>query len=416
MMVFPSFYRNSLLNIIHKKRFSSSLLPHASVSTNVPSSCRDDVDKDSFSSSDNNTASSTQRTQTSPNTLPVKHMQSHNIRSYHVLKNNNYQSSNRNRTMITIPTVLQRETTNTNTNTSNSTISMGIRNFSRKGGKMGQHLKTLDELAHRGEHEKAKEKRLKKKNKQGGSHHDATADHEQDDQNITTTASTTSSSTDQEYNLTLAEDETETIFDHGGDDDSSSNNNNNESPSLPDKNDVKARMMKVVNAMDETFRSIRGAEPTPELFEPVQVKAYGTFTPINTVAQVVITSPTQATLTCFDPENASAVREAVVNMGMSFNPRVEEGVVIVPIPRVSIETRKAIVKQLGTIAENSRQRIRRIRRAAQDVVKKGKDGNLQGISKDDAFRVGKDIDTVTEDCVKRVNEILDKKQSSVLAV
>jgi len=77
---------------------------------------------------------------------------------------------------------------------------------------------------------------------------------------------------------------------------------------------------------------------------------------------------------------------------------------------------QALVKQLGTTAENTRQRIRRIRRGAQDVVKKAKDGKLEGISEDDAFRVGKEIDSVTEECIKCLNDIVDKKQASVMNV
>ncbi|KAK1746418.1 hypothetical protein QTG54_003025 [Skeletonema marinoi] len=90
------------------------------------------------------------------------------------------------------------------------------------------------------------------------------------------------------------------------------------------------------------------------------------------------------------------------------------GVVIIPIPRVSEETRKEIVKELGRQAENGRQRIRKIRRSAMDIVKKGKDGKLEGISKDDAFRVGKEVDSVTEEVLSVLNDIVDKKQKSVM--
>lgn len=74
------------------------------------------------------------------------------------------------------------------------------------------------------------------------------------------------------------------------------------------------------------------------------------------------------------------------------------------------------MKQLGKTAEITRQRIRRIRRGAQDVVKKAKDGKMEGISEDDAYRVGKEIDAITEECVKTLNEIVDKKQTSVMDV
>lgn len=265
-----------------------------------------------------------------------------------------------------------------------------IRTFARKAGRMGQHLQKLDEISHRAEHDAAKEKRTKKK---GSSHGPGIGDSD-------------------DLVGDLEEDESEAIFNRIEYD-----NESDETPSLPSVDDVEGRMMKVVLAMEESFRSIRGAELTPDLFDTVQVKAYGAVTPLNAVAQVVITSPTQANITCFDPEVAPSVRDAVRDMGMNFNPLLEEGAVIVPIPRVSAERREAIVKQLGKTAESTRQRVRRIRRGAQDVVKKGKDGKLgPGISEDDAFRVGKEVDAVTEKCIESLNNVMEKKHKSVMAV
>lgn len=146
---------------------------------------------------------------------------------------------------------------------------------------------------------------------------------------------------------------------------------------------------------------------TPELFDAVRVSAYGELVPIGNVGQVVIEDSPRAT-----------VRDAVRDMpGMNLTPYVEEGgsgVIIVPIPRVSEETRKEIVKELGRQAENGRQRVRSIRRKARDVVKKGKDGKLKGISKDDSFRVEKDIENVTKEVLSRLDDIVAKKQKNVM--
>mmetsp|Transcript_11056 Transcript_11056/g.15541 ORF Transcript_11056/g.15541 Transcript_11056/m.15541 type:complete len:218 (-) Transcript_11056:379-1032(-) len=212
--------------------------------------------------------------------------------------------------------------------------------------------------------------------------------------------------------LTLTEYESETKFPEG------QGENENEVPTLPSEEEVKKRMMRVVDAMEKSFQSIRGAEPTPELFDSFQVKAYGTMTSLNSIAQVVISSPTLATISCFDPEIKTAARDAVRDMvNMNFNPRIEDGDILVPIPRVSAETRKALVKQLAKVAESTRQRVRRIRRAAQDVVKEGKDGKLgPGISEDDAFRAAKQIDEATDQCIKQLNDVLEKKQNSVMSV
>ena len=184
------------------------------------------------------------------------------------------------------------------------------RNMGRKAAKMGHHLKRLDEMAHEGEHARAQERKKKKGNKKRNS---------------------TGAPTTIDDIPSIEEDEHEAKFE----------SQEEEEQDLPDEEEVKARMMKVVNAMEDSFRAIRGAEPTPDLFDTVQVKAYGAMTPLSSVAQVVITSPTRATISCFDPETAPAVRDAVRDMpGMNFNPQVEDGDVIVYIPKTSMETRK----------------------------------------------------------------------------
>ena len=178
-------------------------------------------------------------------------------------------------------------------------------------------------------------------------------------------------------------------------------------------------MLLVITSLERSFSSIRGGgEVTPELFDSVRVSAYGELVPISSVGQVIIDDPRRVTISCFDPAIASEVRDAVRDMStMNLSPYVEEGgsgVVIVPIPRVSDETRKEITKELGRQAENTRQRIRSIRRKAMDIVKRGKEGKLDGISKDDAFRVEKEIESVTKEVLLRLDDIVAKKQKSVM--
>jgi hypothetical protein len=230
-------------------------------------------------------------------------------------------------------------TTTSTTTTTNNHQMISKRHLGRKAGKMGKHLETLNEMAHREEHKKAKDKKRNKK-KRGGNN-------KGNEQSQSQSSSSMSMGQSSNEIPDIEEDDTETIFDHGGN--SNTDDDDDLTPSLPDKNDVKIRMMKVVNAMEESFKKIRGAEPTPELFETVQVKAYGSMSPLNNVAQVVINTPTMATITCFDPDVAPDVRDAVRDMvGLNFNPRIEDGVVLVPIPRVSAETRKVRYSNMAT--------------------------------------------------------------------
>jgi ribosome recycling factor len=185
---------------------------------------------------------------------------------------------------------------------------------------------------------------------------------------------------------------------------------------LPDSEETKKRMLKIVDSFISSLKNIRGAEPSPDLFDDIVVDAYGEDTPLKAVAQVVIVSSTQATATCFDPALAKGVMKAIRDK-LSLNPSVEEGgMVKIPIPRVSMETRQELATVLTKRAEGYRQRIRKVRRIVLDVVKQGVAGKLEGISKDDAFRVKTEIESTTDQVIHTLNEAADKKHASIMQV
>jgi len=271
-----------------------------------------------------------------------------------------------------------------------STGSLGA--IRRKHAKTGKHLETLNELAHEKSREDAQVRRNKKKEKK------ASKKHKEDDDAAVT--STTSHENDEH------EDEWEDD-DDGGEE---------EQDILPDPEKVKQRMTKIVNAFEESLKAIRGTDPTPEIFDDVMVDAYGSMAPLKSVAQVVIATPTQATATCFDPATAKAVSTAIRDK-LALNPSIEDGgVVKIPLPRVSMETRQKTAADLNKKSETFRQRIRKIRRKSLDIVKKGVAGKLEHVSKDDAFRVQKEIEELTEKMIQAVNDLAEKKHERVMAV
>jgi ribosome recycling factor len=260
---------------------------------------------------------------------------------------------------------------------------------------MGHHIESLDEMAHKDSREEARTRREEKKKKSKKARLSASKE-----------------------SAAAADDDDEAGSDDEVNDESIENVDADGNQMLPESATVRSKMLMVIASIERSFSSIRGGEATPELFDAVRVSAYGEIVPLSSVGQVIIEDAQRATISCYDPSVANDVRDAVRDMpGLSLNPYLEEGgsgVVIIPIPRVSEETRKEIVKELGRQAENGRQRIRKIRRSAMDIVKKGKDGKLEGISKDDAFRVGKEVDSVTEEVLSLLNGIVDKKQKSVM--
>lgn len=255
-----------------------------------------------------------------------------------------------------------------------------------KAAKMGQHLETLDEMAHRKERQLAKERRKQKKQQ-------ATAVVDEDD----------------EDGAGLEEEEDD-------EDDHDEPDEHVDENELPDIAVVKARMKAVVDKFQNSIKSIRGGQPTIEIFDGIQVKAYGELTPLNSVAQVVLTSSTLAQASCYDPSLAKEVSIAIRNT-LELNPSVEEGgTVRIPLPRVSLEVREQAAKKLAKRTESYRQRIRKVRRNMMEPVKQGVAGKLEGISKDDAFRLQEEIESLTDTMIRELNAVADTKHKTIMTV
>lgn len=275
----------------------------------------------------------------------------------------------------------------------------------QKRWKHAHKIDSLKEMAHRPEREAAQERRKKRKarkaSKKGG-----IKQQEESKAEVMSAAVSDDDDDDDDDLYFDDDDEDDELLDEEGE------------PTLPDPAVVENKMNAVVDRFRDSLKSIRGAEPTADMFDDVMVQAYGASTPLNAVAQVVISSPTLAQLTCFDPTVAKDVVKAV-QLTLELNPQLEEGGagnIRVPLPKVSMEVREKLSKSVKKRAESCKQRLRGVRRKAMDVVKKGKDGKLPGVSKDDAFASGKEIEAVSEAAAETLKTIVEEKMDSIMAV
>ena len=260
-----------------------------------------------------------------------------------------------------------------------------------KGAKLGQHLQTLDDMAHRTEHQAAQERRKKEKDrrapKKEGKEQPAGAAPE---------------TTEEEPNEDVEEEEEQ------------------DEMILPDPQQVEQKMQKHVMRFKDYLKGVRGGEPTPELLDDIAVTdAYGKgtgVTSLKSLAQVVVPSPTLAVATCFDPATAKAVANAIrLALGADFtNPQVEDGVVRVPLPRVSLESRQSTVRGVHQRAEQFRKRVNQTRNKAIAVTKQGMAGRLDHVSKDDAFRIHEAIEKAKDAALLEINALADKKADDIL--
>jgi len=187
-----------------------------------------------------------------------------------------------------------------------------------------------------------------------------------------------------------------------------------EGVALPDISIVKKRMMNAVSQYESSLKYIQGPHPTPELFDYVKVNAYDSTSSIKKVAQVVITNPTEANITCYDPSIAKEVKKAIL-LQDGMNCYIDEDQSVrVTIPAISGEIREKSVKLLKKKAESYRVRVRRIRQRAVNTAKRGKEGRLEGISKDDAYRVLQEIEATTVGAIQKLNQMTQEKRHSII--
>ena len=179
-------------------------------------------------------------------------------------------------------------------------------------------------------------------------------------------------------------------------------------------NTVKAntqdRMEKTIRALGDEFNTIRTGRASTSLFDRVMVEYYGTPTPLNQVANIFIPEARLIVVQPFDKNSLNDIERAILTSELGLNPNNDGKVIRINIPPLTEERRKDLVKQAKNIAENSRVSIRNIRRDGNDAIKKGdfpEDEQKKGVD---------DIQKVTDDYVKKVNEILTAKEKEIMEI
>src|SRR5262245_22526015 len=147
----------------------------------------------------------------------------------------------------------------------------------------------------------------------------------------------------------------------------------------------RSRMDKAVGALKEEFATLRTGRASASLLDQVHVEAYGSSMPLNQVGSVTVPEPRSITVAVWDKGLVVSVEKAIRNAGLGLNPVVEGQNLRIPIPPLTEERRKELVKVAGKYAEQQRIAVRNVRRDANDDLKKAEhDG---AISEDEHRRM-----------------------------
>jgi ribosome recycling factor len=182
----------------------------------------------------------------------------------------------------------------------------------------------------------------------------------------------------------------------------------------PDIDDLVRRMNGAVEVLRKEFAGLRTGRASPSLFEPITVAAYDTQMPLNQVAAISVPEPRMLSVQVWDASMVKAVEKAIRDSGLGLNPIVEGQNVRVPIPELNEERRQELSRVAGKYAEQTKISIRNVRRDGMDKLKRmEKEGEL---SKDDHRLWGDEIQKITDERVKTIDDMLATKQEEIMQV
>ncbi|PYQ30969.1 MAG: ribosome recycling factor [Acidobacteria bacterium] len=179
-------------------------------------------------------------------------------------------------------------------------------------------------------------------------------------------------------------------------------------------NDVKHRMDSAIASLHTHFKTLRTGRANAAMLDGVLVDYYGTPTPIAQAANVKIPESALIVVEPWDKSMAAVIEKAIRNSDLGFNPASDGKVIRVPVPMLTEERRKDLVKKAHGMAEESRTAIRQVRRDGNDKLKKMLKDHT--ISEDDEKRALDEIQKLTDKHIDDVANVLKQKEQDILAV
>ena len=180
------------------------------------------------------------------------------------------------------------------------------------------------------------------------------------------------------------------------------------------KADLTARFLKTEESLKRDFAGLRTGRASTGLLDPVMVEAYGARIPLNQVGNVTVSEARMLAVQVWDRGLIKAVEKGIVEAGLGLNPMNDGQTIRIPIPPLSEERRIELTKIAGQYTEAARVSVRHIRRDALDAIKALKDANE--ISEDDQSRYEKEIQTLTDNAIKTLDEHLKAKEIEIKQV
>ncbi|PPD04304.1 MAG: ribosome recycling factor [Methylobacter sp.] len=178
--------------------------------------------------------------------------------------------------------------------------------------------------------------------------------------------------------------------------------------------DAATRMAKSIEALKNEFSKIRTGRAHPSLLDQIVVSYYGTETALTQVANVAVEDARTLSITPWERNMVQAIEKAILKSDLGLNPSTNGVVIRIPLPPLTEDRRKALVKVVKNEAENGRVAIRNIRRDANTEIKEELKEKL--ISEDEARAGEEKIQKLTDQYIKEVEKLLEMKEADLLSI
>ena len=177
-----------------------------------------------------------------------------------------------------------------------------------------------------------------------------------------------------------------------------------------DEKALKKRMEKALEALSTEFGGLRTGRASASLLDNITVMAYGAQTPLNQIGSVSVPEPRMLAVNVWDKVNVGAADRAIRDSGLGLNPVVDGTNLRIPIPPLNEERRAELAKIAGKYAEQARISVRNVRRDGMDSLKKMQKAG--DISEDEQKVFSEDVQKLTDQYIKRVDEALKAKEEA----
>lgn len=180
------------------------------------------------------------------------------------------------------------------------------------------------------------------------------------------------------------------------------------------KKDAEARMKKAIESLGNHFNKIRTGRAHPSLLDGISVNYYGTETPLSQLANINVEDSRTLSISPWERNLVPEIEKAIMKSALGLNPSTNNGLIRVPLPMLTEETRKNFIKQARAEAENGRVVVRNVRRdVLNDVKSLLKD---KAIGEDDERRAQDEIQKITDKYIAEVDKALAAKEVDLMAV